>query len=265
VNVRPAFEANAKTTEAMEPRMSPFDDPGEFAEAAAVFGAAPGDDRSVAAFAKSAAMRIGVVATVGVDDLGLAKRSATSAANRRDSVDRRQQLRDIVTVRAGHDHADRNAVRVYEDMVFGPWSCAIGEVWPSFWPAPTARTDDESTAAYEKSSRPDSRNLSSSSPCSLSHTPACCQSCNRRQQVAPEPKPNRVGRWFDRIPVFSTSRMPLSAARSETGSRPGYRLRRALGGGSSGSISAHSSSSMIGTGIPWSVVQASKVYRFVEK
>ncbi|RKE36149.1 hypothetical protein B0G76_2309 [Paraburkholderia sp. BL23I1N1] len=89
MNVRSAFEANAKTTETMEPRMSPFDDPTELAEAAAVFGAAPGDDRSDATLAKSAAMRVGVVATVGVDDLGLAKRSATSAANRRDSVDQR--------------------------------------------------------------------------------------------------------------------------------------------------------------------------------
>ena len=182
--------------------MSPFDDPTEFAEAAAVLGAAPGDDRSDAAFAKSAAMRVGIIAAVGIEDLGLAKRSAASAANRWDSVDQQQQLRDIVAVRAGQDHADRNAVRVYEDVAFGPWSCAIGGVWPCFWPAPTARTDDESTAAYEKSSWPDSRSLSSSSPCSLSHTPACCQSCNRRQQVAPEPKPNRVGRWFHRIPVL---------------------------------------------------------------
>jgi hypothetical protein len=250
VNVGTAFEANAKTTETMKPRMSPFDDPPEFAEAAAVFGAAPGDDRSDATLAKSAAMRVGIVATVSVDDFWLVKRSAASAANRWDSVEQRQQLRDVVAVRAGQDRADRNAVRVYKDVVFGPWSCAIGGVRPSFWPAPMARTDDESTAACEKSSWPDSRSLPSSSPCSLSHTPACCQSCNRRQQVAPEPKPNRVGRWFHRIPVFSTSRMPLSAARSGTGRRPGYRLRRGLGGGSSGSISAHSSSSMIGAGIP---------------
>lgn len=89
MNVRSAFEANAKTTESMEPRMSPFDDPTEFAEAAAVFGATPGDDRSDAAFAKSAAMRVGIVATVSVEDLGLAKRSAASAANRWDNVDQR--------------------------------------------------------------------------------------------------------------------------------------------------------------------------------
>ncbi|AIO71951.1 hypothetical protein DM80_6185 [Burkholderia multivorans] len=89
MNVRSAFEADAKTTETMEPRMSPFDDPTEFAEAAAVFGASSGDDRFDAAFAKSAAMRVGIVAAIGVEDLGLAKRSAASAANRRDSVDQR--------------------------------------------------------------------------------------------------------------------------------------------------------------------------------
>ena len=40
MNVRSAFEANTKTTETMEPRMSPFDDPTKLAQAAAVFGAA---------------------------------------------------------------------------------------------------------------------------------------------------------------------------------------------------------------------------------
>ncbi len=229
--------------------MSPFDDPTEFAEAAAVFGAAPGDDRSDAALAKSAAMRVGIVATVGVDDLGLAKRSAASAANRRDRVDQRQQLRDIVAVRAGQDRANRNAVRVYEDVVFGPWSCAIGGVWPGL----------PQRLALTMNRQPHMRNRAGQirAACRVAvraacppPPPACCQSCSRRQQVAPEPKPNPVGRWFHRIPVFSTSRMPLSAARSETGRRPGYRLRRGLGGGSSGSISAHSSSSMIGAGIP---------------
>ena len=112
MNVGSAFEANTKTTETMEPRVSPFDDPTKLSQAAAVFGAAPGDDRSDATLAKSAAMRVGVVATVSVNDLGLAKRSAASAANRWDGVDQRQQLRDIVAVRAGQDHADRNAVRV---------------------------------------------------------------------------------------------------------------------------------------------------------
>jgi hypothetical protein len=110
--------------------MSSFDDPTEFSETAAVFGPTPSDNRSDAALAKSAAMGVGIVTTVGVDNLGLTKRSAARPTNRRDSVDQRQQLRDIVAVCAGEDRADWNAVRVYEDVVLGAWSCAIGGVWP---------------------------------------------------------------------------------------------------------------------------------------
>lgn len=123
--------------------MSSFDDPTEFSETAAVFGPTPSDNRSDAALVKSAAMRVGTVTTVGGDNLGLTKRSAARPTNRRGSVDQRQQLRDIVTVCTGEDRADWNAVRVYEDVVLGAWSCAIGGVWPSFWPAPTARRDEE--------------------------------------------------------------------------------------------------------------------------
>ena len=89
MNGSSAFGAYAKTTESMEPRMSSFDDPTEFAQAAAVFGAASGDERSDAAFAKWAAMRIAIVATVSVEDIGLAQQSAASASNRWDSVDQR--------------------------------------------------------------------------------------------------------------------------------------------------------------------------------
>ena len=135
--------------------------------------------------------------------------------------------------------------------MLGTGSRAIRGARASFSPAPTARTDEESTVAYERSICPASRNLSSSSSCSRSHTPALRQSFSRRQQVAPEPKPNTVGRWFHRRPVFNTNRMPFNAARSETRGRPGCSLRRGLGGGSNGSISVHNSSSMIGASIPW--------------
>jgi hypothetical protein len=156
------------------------------------------------------------------------------------------KLGDIIAVRAGQDCADGNAIGIDKDMVLGTWSRAIRGVRASFSPAPTARTDDESTTAREKSSSPASRNLASKSSCKRVHTPAFCQSRRRRQQVEPEPNPNLVDRSRQRMPVLSTNRMPLSAARFETGSRPGYFLRRGFGAGSNGSISAHSSSSTIG-------------------
>lgn len=46
---------------------------------------------------------------------------------------------------------DRRAVGVGDDVVLGTGARTIGRVEPRFWPARTARIDDESTAAREKS------------------------------------------------------------------------------------------------------------------
>jgi len=66
----PTFEANAKTTEVVKPRMRTLDNPSEFAQTTAVLCPAPGNHRLDAALAKFLAMRLGVVATICVDDLG---------------------------------------------------------------------------------------------------------------------------------------------------------------------------------------------------
>ncbi len=229
--------------------MRTFDHPTIPAQTTAMLGPALGDHGLDTAFAQRATMSGGIVAAIGIDDAGLLKRSATNAANGWNRINERQQLRDVVGVRASQDRNERNAVGVYEDVVLGTGSRAIGGVRASFSPAPTARTDDESTAAYDRSIWPAARNLSSSNSCSWSHTPAFCQSLNRRQHVAPEPKPRRVGKWFQRIPVLNTNRMPLRAARSDTRGRPGSLFARSFAGGSNGSISIHSSSSMIGASI----------------
>lgn len=94
MNVGPTFEANAKTTEVVKPRMSTFDNPAEFSQTTAVFCPAPGNHRLDAALAKFLAMRLGVIATVCVDNLGFLKRPATYAANRWNGVDQWQQLGD---------------------------------------------------------------------------------------------------------------------------------------------------------------------------
>ena len=230
--------------------MSSFNDPAEFTQTAAMFSATLRDHRLDAAITQALTVRLGVIAAIGVDDFWLAKRSTARAANRRNRINQRQQLSDVVAVCPRQGHADRHPVGIYEDVMFGTRSRAIRGVRPSFSPAPTARTDDESTAAYERSNWPDSRSLSSSNPCNLFQTPAFCQAFSRRQQVAPEPNPNWVGRWFQRIPVRNTNRMPLSAARSDIRGRPRPSLFRRLDCGSNGSISVHNSSSMIGACIP---------------
>ncbi len=214
-----------------------------------MFGTALGDHRLDTAIAQRAPMSLGVVTAIRVDHTRPLQWVATQSADRRNRVDQRQQLRDVVDVRAGQDRGERRTVGVGDDVVLGTGSRATGGVWPSFWPAPTARIDDESTAAREKSIWSAARSFASSNSCKRSQTPAACQSRSRRQHVTPEPHPISAGRSRQRSPVLRTNRMPVSAARFETGRRPGFFSRRGLGGGSNGSISVHNSSSMIGLAI----------------
>jgi len=150
MNVGPTFEANTKTTGVVKPRMCTFDNPAEFAQTTAVPCPAFGPITGLMSRSRSFwEMRLGVVAAVCVDDLGFVKRPAMYAANRWNGVHQRQQLNDVVAIRACRDRAERNAIGVYEDVVPGPWLRTIRGVRIGFSPTPTARTDEESTAARE--------------------------------------------------------------------------------------------------------------------
>lgn len=109
--------------------------------------------------------------------------------------------------------------------------------------APATRTEDASGAARAKSMCSAMLSFASRTSITRPHTPASCQFRKRRQQLTPDPQPISAGNSVHRIRVISTNRMPVSAARSGTGLRPGYRKRRGLAGGSSGSINAHNGSS----------------------
>lgn len=203
---------------------------------------------------KDASIFIVVVTTVGVDAARTAQRPSKHAADRPDDLDQRNQLGDVVAIGAGQDCRDRRSVGVGCDVVPRTGARSIGGVRASFSPAP--RIDDESTTTRQKSIFPAARSFASSTACSRSHTPACCQSRSLRQQLTPEPHPISDGKSRQRMSVFSTNRMPVKAARSAIGLRPGYLTRRGCDGGSSGSISAQSSSSMIG--LPISLARLSR-------
>jgi hypothetical protein len=117
----------------------------------------------------------------------------------------------------------------------------------------------ESTTARDQSIRWALCNWRSNSRWSCAQTPAFCQSRNRRQQVMPLPQPSSKGRSRQARPLLSTKRIPVSAARSEIGLRPGCFLRRALFG-SKGSTTNHSESSMSGFAIPSLLQKWSNLY-----
>ena len=161
MDVSTTLKSRAKTAESMQPCIGSLDDPTHLAQTATVRFAAPGNRGGNPGSVQRSPILIVVVSPVGVDSARLAQWSTTHAANRRDGIDKRKQLRDVVTVRACQDDRERRTVGVGGKVVFGTGSRTIGGVRASFSPAPTARTEVESMTTREKSIRSAARNFAS--------------------------------------------------------------------------------------------------------
>lgn len=177
MNFATTIAADTKTPEVVEPRLSAFYHPAEFAQTASEFGSTPHDHRPDAAITHALAMCVGVVAAHAAKDLGA-------------------------------------AVGVYKDVMLRTWSPTIRRVCSNLPSAPTARTEEASTAAYEK-------------PGPVGRIRAA--GADNASRLRPAPDPSAVGKWFHRTPVRNTKRAPLSAARSKTRGLPFVRFCDPLG------------------------------------
>ena len=202
-------------------------------------------DRLNVAPSQTLSMRLRIIRPVPLDATRTPLPSLFTA-NLRDGIDQRNQLRYVVGIGARQRGRQRDAVGVGENMMLRSGFAAICGIRAGLRPPKTARTELLSTTARDQSICSASSNFWSATRWILSHTPAACQSRSRRQHVIPDPQPISFGRNSQGIPVLSTNRMPVSTWRLLSGFRPGCRRRRFLGGGKSGSISAHSSSSKTG-------------------
>lgn len=134
---------------------------------------------------------------------------------------------------------ERDALVVDDEVVLAARPCAADRAGPAFGPLRAARVCEESITTRDQSSGFFAQ-LSSSTTCSWSQTPASFQATRRRQQVMSEPKPSSWGRYSPWMPVCRTKRIPHRACRSGTRGLPSTRF--GPGCGSNGSMSAHSSS-----------------------
>jgi len=250
MNSGKSFVSDSEATKPMQPSDGALNYPSGLAQAAAVFGSAPCNLRLDAPSLERCAMGVRVVTTICLDEVGFASRTSRLSRDRRNRLDQRQQLRDVVAIGLGQNDRERNAFRVREDVVLRTGTTAIGWVRSRFFPAPRARIEELSATARDRSSRSAPRSFDSSTWCRRSHTLARCHASSRRQQVLPEPQPISLGNICHGIPERRTNRIPVSAARSETPwERPGFFLRRRFGRGRSGSIMFHNSSSIRGLDI----------------
>jgi hypothetical protein len=120
-----AVVADEQPLVVVQPGKRALDDPANATEAGAVGGLAAGDLGADAASAKLAPVLVVVVATVGGDPVGPSTRAADLAADRRDALDQREQLGDVVAVAAGDGPGERDPGRVYEKVMLRAVSGSI--------------------------------------------------------------------------------------------------------------------------------------------
>jgi hypothetical protein len=248
VDVGPALKTNSEPTKLMQPCDRSLDHPAGHTETAAMGGTTPSDLSANAVVSQGLAMGVGIVSAIGLYYSRFAFGAADFTGDRRNRFDQRHELGDIVVIGGGENRGQRNTLRIREEVVFAARTTAIGWVRSSFFPAPTARTEELSATALEKSMCSAARNRASSTRCSRFQTPRRCQCLSRRQHVIPEPQPISLGSISQGIPDLKTNKIPVSTRRSSRGRRPVYRLRlRFLG--NNGSMCVHNSSSINGFGI----------------
>ena len=239
------FIPNSKPSILVEPRNSSFNHPAINSQPTAIFGSTLCQNRFNMFLTKFLAMWLRIISAISQNTVWSATRPTRFACYRWNTLNQRQQLCNIMPIGTGHGNCQRKPVAISYQMVFRAFFAAIRGVWACFCPPKTARTEDESTTAREKSIWSAWCNLFRSVWCILSHTPAFCHSCNLLQQVIPQPQPNSFGRSSHPIPVLSTNRIPVRASLLETGFLPGYR-NLLLFFGSNGSMISHNLSSSIG-------------------
>ena len=100
-------------------------DPAVLAQPGAVFGAAPGDDRRDTHRPNLLAIVVVVVGTVGCDPLWPSTRPTDAATYRRDAIDERDQLGDVVAVAARERPGERDPRRIDKEVVLGAVSGSI--------------------------------------------------------------------------------------------------------------------------------------------
>ena len=244
MNTGPTFVAHIEPAKSMQPRQRTFHDPARAAQAAAMGRPALGELRVDPPVMQGVTVGLRIVAPVALDQVGFAAGPTWTATQRRNGVDQRQQLRDVVPVGAREQRRQRDPACLGENVVLRPRLTAIGWVRSSFFPPRSARMEALSTMARAKSNWPRWRNSPSNAAWSRRQTPARCHRTNRRQQVLPDPHPISCGSICHGIPLRNTKRIPVNAARSGTRGRPMAFHRRRGGFGNRGSIRLHKASSI---------------------
>ncbi len=144
--------SDAQAPEPVQQGKGALNNPAVNAETRAVLLASAGDERRDSGGADKLAVLVVVVGAIGVEPLWSTAGPSTTAPDRRNRVDQRHQLGDIMPVPAGQGGCQRDAGAVGDDVVFRPGTGSVYRAGAGFRPPFNARTCDPSTAARDQSS-----------------------------------------------------------------------------------------------------------------
>lgn len=244
MDVRAALIANLQPSKAVQPRMRALYDPAMTAEPLLRFNSLAGDPRCDPSSAQGRLVFSRLIALIRVQlDRALAGTSSRPL-DRLDGIQGLLKHRGVVDVGSCQADRERDALSIDNKMPLCTLFAAIRWILPGFFAPPGAGTVEASMEARLQSIRSAWPNRSNKTWWRRSQTPASCQSRRRRQQVIPLPQPISWGSISQGMPLRSTKRMPVKAARFGTRGRPP--LGFGLSGGNSGAIWLHSSSSTSG-------------------
>jgi len=243
MEIVPPFVADAQASELMQPGDGALDHPAEETQSTAMRCASAGQHRRDALRAQLAAVGLRIVGAIALDRLRTLPGAAHLAVDGRNGLHERDELGDVVPIGLRQSDGQGNAAAIRKEVVLAPQLPSIRRIRTRFFPPRRARMEDESTIARDQLSWSVACSCASSTRWSVRQTPVRCHWWSRRQQVMPDPHPNSVGRYSHGMPVLSTKRIPVKTCRLSSGLRPGYRRRRRLGLGRSGSSWLHNRSS----------------------
>jgi hypothetical protein len=246
-DVGAALVADCQASETAEPGEGALHDPAMASQARAALDAAPSDPIADPPLAQGTMTARQIIGFVGMELCRAPARPTPALADRRHGVDQLFEEAAVVDICRGDPQGERDAVGIGDNVALGPRAAAVGRIGAGLFAPLFAGTDALSTQARLQSMACAPPKRSSRTRCSLFHKPAACQSRSRRQHVIPDPQPISRGSISQGMPLFSTNRMPVSAARCGRGGRPPFGLGRSAG--SSGSITTHRSSGTRGFAI----------------
>lgn len=177
MEVGSAFVADSQAFELMKPGEGALDDPPGAAQAGAMRGATPGDDRLDTALPQQAAVLDVVVAAVGIRPLGPVPWSAAQPTQTRYRVEQGQQLGDVMAVAAGQGGSQRGATGIDDQVALGSGSAPVDRGGVNMGPPLTAQSSISSSPAV--------RSSAGRTSCRWGHTPASVPSRRRRRHLTP--------------------------------------------------------------------------------